>query len=111
MIIEYSDFDKVDMRTGLVVAVEDFPRARTPTYKVQVDFGLNIGTKWSSVQAKNDYSVDELLGRQLLGVVNLAPKSIAGFLSEALLLGVPAEQGTLSLLVPSRPAKVGGRVY
>jgi tRNA-binding protein len=111
MQIEYADFDKVDMRTGLVVAVEEFPRARTPSYKVQVDFGPEIGVRWSSAQARRDYRADELAGRQLVAVVNLHPKNIAGFSSEVLLLGVPAASGGLSLLVPSRPARPGGRVY
>jgi tRNA-binding protein len=111
MPIDYTDFDKVDMRTGLVVAVEEFPRARKPSYKVQVDFGPDLGVRWSSAQAKRDYQADELVGRQLVAVVNLHPKNIAGFSSEALLLGVPAEDGGLSLLVPSRPARPGGRVY
>jgi tRNA-binding protein len=111
MPIEYADFDRVDMRTGLVLAVEEFTRARTPSYKVQVDFGPEVGVKWSSAQARRDYRADELLGRQLVAVVNLHPKNIAGFSSEVLLLGVPAEDGGLSLLVPSRPARPGGRVY
>jgi tRNA-binding protein len=111
MPIEYADFDRVDMRTGLVLAVEEFPRARTPSYKVQVDFGPEVGVKWSSAQAKRDYRADELLGRQLVAVVNLHPKNVAGFSSEVLLLGVPAQDGGLSLLVPSRPARPGGRVY
>jgi tRNA-binding protein len=111
MPIEYADFDRVDMRTGLVLAVEEFTRARTPSYKVQVDFGSEVGVKWSSAQARRDYRADELLGRQLVAVVNLHPKNIAGFSSEVLLLGVPAEDGGLSLLVPSRPARPGGRVY
>jgi tRNA-binding protein len=111
MPIEYADFDRVDMRTGLVLAVEEFPRARTPSYKVQVDFGPEVGVKWSSAQAKRDYRADELLGRQLVAVVNLQPKNVAGFSSEVLLLGVPAQDGGLSLLVPSRPARPGGRVY
>jgi tRNA-binding protein len=111
MAIEYAEFDKVDMRVGLVTAVEDFPRARTPSYKVRVDFGPELGARWSSAQAKRDYQADQLLGRQLLAVVNLHPKNIAGFSSEVLLLGVPAQDGGLSLLVPSRPARLGGRVY
>jgi len=111
MPIDYADFDRVDMRAGLVTAVEEFPRARTPSYKVQVDLGSDLGVRWSSAQAKHDYRTDELVGRQLLAVVNLHPKNIAGFTSEVLLLGVPAEDGGLSLLVPSRPARLGGRVY
>jgi tRNA-binding protein len=111
MPIEYADFDRVDMRAGLVTAVEEFPRARTPSYKVRVDFGPELGVRWSSAQAKRDYQADELVGRQLVAVVNLHPKNVAGFTSEVLLLGVPAEDGGLSLLVPSRPARLGGRVY
>ena len=111
MPIDYADFDKVDMRAGLVVAVEEFPRARKPSYKVQLDLGPELGVKWSSAQAKRDYRVEELLGRELVAVVNLHPKNIAGFSSEALLLGVPAEDDGLSLLVPSCPARPGGRVY
>ena len=109
--INYDDFAKVDIRVGKIVSVEDFPRARKPAYKVRVDFGPEIGLKWSSVQAKRDYAQEELLGRQVVGVVNFPPKNIAGFMSEVLLLGVPAEDGGLSLLTPSRIAQVGGRMY
>lgn len=110
--IEYQDFAAVDMRAGTVVEVLDFPRARTPSYKVRVDFGDEIGHRWSSVQAKTDYpDASSLLGATVVGVVNLPPRNIAGFRSEVLLLGVPADDGGLSLLVPSRPARAGGRVY
>jgi tRNA-binding protein len=113
MQITWDDFSKVDMRVGRIVKVEDFDRARRPTYKVQVDFGPEVGLKWSSVQAKAEYKKEEMLDRQVVGVVNFPPKNIAGFLSEALLLGVPLETDhSLSLLEPSRrPAMVGGKVY
>ena len=106
----YDDFLKLEMRTGEIVEVQDFPRARNPAYKVRVNFGANVGERWSSVQATN-YAKDELIGRQVIGVVNLPPRNIAGFLSECLIIGVPGEDGQLSLLVPSRPAGLGGRVY
>jgi tRNA-binding protein len=109
--ISYEDFARVDMRVGVIIHVEEFPKARKPAYKVQVDFGPQIGVKWSSVQAKRDYAVAELLYRQVIGVVNFPPKNIAGFLSEVLLLGVPAEDGGLSLLMPDRSALLGERVY
>lgn len=109
--ISYDDFSHVDIRVGKIVFVEDFARARKPTYKVRVDFGSEIGLKWSSVQAKREYTPEEMLGRQVLGVVNFAPKNIAGFMSEVLILGVPAEDGSLSLLMPSRPAQLGSRIY
>jgi tRNA-binding protein len=110
--ISYDDFRKVDVRVGEILEVLDFERARNPSYKVRVNFGAEIGEKWSSVQAKLAYSKEELLGRQILAVVNFAPKNIAGFLSEVLILGVEKEDGSLSLLEPSRqPAVVGFRVY
>jgi tRNA-binding protein len=108
--ITYDDFDKVDMRTGLIVEVEDFPRARKPSYRVTVDFGPEIGRKRSSVQATN-YAKAQLLGMQVVCVTNFPPKNIAGFLSEILVLGVPGEDGQLALLTPSRKAALGKRAY
>jgi tRNA-binding protein len=104
------DFQRLDLRTGVILTVEDFPRARTPAYRVTVDFGPATGTKRSSIQATN-YNKDALVGMQVIGVVNLPPRNIAGFLSEALILGVPGEDGALALLTPSRPARIGGAVY
>ena len=109
--ISYDDFTKVDIRVGRIVAVEEFPRARKPAYKLQIDFGPELGLRWSSVQAKTDYSVADLLHRLVVCVVNLPPRNIAGFQSEVLTLGVPAEDGGLALLFPSRPATIGGRMY
>lgn len=111
MTISFDDFLKVDIRVGEVIKVEEFPRARNPSYKVEIDFGDSIGIKRSSLQAKKDYSPETLLGMQVIAVVNFAPKNIAGFLSEVLVLGVPAGDGGLSLLTPSRPAQRGGRLY
>jgi tRNA-binding protein len=100
------------MRVGEILEVQEFARARNPSYKVRVNFGSEIGEKWSSVQAKLAYSMEDLLGRQIIAVVNFPPKNIAGFLSEVLILGVEKEDGSLSLLQPSRqPAVVGSRVY
>ncbi len=107
----YEDFLKLHMAVGKVVEVQDFERARRPTYKVWVDFGPEIGERRSSVQAKSEYTAEEMLGRLVVAVVNFPPKNIAGFESEVLILGVPAEDGSLSLLEPSRGAKLGGRVY
>ncbi|HEY8290916.1 MAG TPA: tRNA-binding protein [Thermomicrobiales bacterium] len=104
------DFQRLHLRTGVILMVEDFLRARTPAYRVTVDFGPEIGTKRSSVQATN-YDKYTLVGMQVVGVVNLPPRNIAGFLSEALILGVPGEDGALALLTPSRPARIGGAVY
>ena len=104
------DFQRLDIRAGIITAVEDFPRARTPAYRVTVDFGPEVGAKQSSAQATN-YGKDELIGMQVIGVVNFPPRNIAGFASEVLILGVPGEDGALALLTPSRPARIGGSVY
>jgi len=109
--ITYDDFLKVDMRVGKIISVEDFPRAIHPSYKVKVDFGPEIGIKSSSVQAKLNYTIEQMMDRQVVAVVNFPPKNIAGFLSEVLILGVPTEEGGLSLLLPSLKAKIGGSVY
>ena len=110
MSITYEDFEKVDARAGVITAAEDFPRARNPSYRVEVDFGRDVGKKRSSVQATN-YSKEELVGMQVVGVVNFPPKNIAGFLSEALILGVDGRDGQISLLTPSRHAEPGARMY
>ncbi len=108
--IPYHDFEKVEMRVGEIVAVEDFPRARKPAYKVRVYFGDQIGYKWSSAQI-TQYAKADLIGRQVVAVVNFAPKNIAGFLSECLILGAAMDDGSVSILTPSRPAVIGGRIF
>ena len=110
MSITYEDFEKVDIRAGVITRVDDFPRARNPSYRVEIDFGPEVGTRRSSVQATN-YSKEDLVGMQVVGVVNLPPKNIAGFLSEALILGVDGRDGQISLLTPSRDAELGARMY
>ncbi|MFL5884933.1 MAG: tRNA-binding protein [Thermoleophilaceae bacterium] len=110
MTISYDDFEKVDVRAGVVTAVEDFPRARNPSYRLEVDFGPEVGVKRTSAQVTN-YSKDELLGMQVVAVVNFPPKNIAGFQSEVLVLGVDGVDGKLALLTPSREAAVGARMY
>jgi len=110
--ISFEDFEKVDIRIGKIVEVENFPRARKPSYRVKIDFGEEIGIKKSSLQAKQDYSKEEMLGRYVVCVVNFEPKNIASFFSEVLVLGVPHEDGGLSLLEPGRkPVPLGARVY
>lgn len=106
----YEDFQRLDIRAGVITEVEDFPRARTPSYRVTVDFGPAIGVKRSSAQATN-YRKDELVGMVVVAVVNMPPRNIAGLMSEVLILGVPGEDGAVSLLTPSRPAPIGGGVY
>jgi tRNA-binding protein len=108
--IEFADFERVDLRVGTILAVEDFARARNPSWRLTIDFGPELGERRSSVQAKN-YAKDELVGTRVVAVVNFAPKNIAGFMSEVLVLGVPGADGEIALLTPSRDAPDGGRVY
>lgn len=109
-IISYDDFEKVEMRVGEIVEVQDFPRARNPSYKVRVNFGVEIGERWSSAQITK-YAKAELIGRQVIAVVNFAPKNIAGFMSECLILGAPMDDGSVSILSPTRPAVLGSKVF
>jgi tRNA-binding protein len=111
MTIEFTDFEKVDIRAGVITDVEDFPRARNPSYKLTIDFGPEIGVKRSSAQVAN-YTHEELRGMQVMAVVNFEPRNIAGFMSEVLVVGVDAAAGDgISLLTPSREAVVGARMY
>jgi tRNA-binding protein len=108
--INYDDFEQVEMRVGEIVEVQDFPRARNPSYKVRVNFGAEIGERWSSAQITR-YSKEELIGKQVIAVINFAPKNIAGFMSECPILGAAMDDGSVSILTPSREAILGGRVY
>lgn len=109
-LITWDDFERVDLRVGQIVAVEDFPRARNPSYKLQIDFGPEIGLRWSSAQAEH-YDRAELIGLRVICVVNFPPKNIAGFQSECLVCGVPGIDGRVSLLTVTREAPLGGKVY
>ncbi len=109
--ISYEDFEKVDIRVGKIIAIEDFERAKIPSYKLTIDFGPEIGIKRSSARFKSDYSVEQLLNKQCLAVVNFAPKNIGGFMSEVLVLGIPKVGGGLSMARPVDEAEIGGRLY
>lgn len=109
--IPFDDFLKVDIRVGRVVRAEPFPEARKPAIKLWVDFGPEIGERKSSAQITAHYDPDTLVGRQVLGVVNFAPRQIGKFMSEALLLGVPDADGEVVLLRPDADAPVGGRMF
>ena len=108
--ITYSDFEKVDIRVGEIVKVEDFPQARKPAYKLSIDFGPEIGIKRSSAQVTN-YSKEELLGKLVMSVVNFPPRQIGPFFSEVLTLGVPDGDGNVILLSPTREVPLGGRMF
>ncbi len=104
-------FAALDVRAGTVVSAEPFPEARKPAYKLVIDFGDAIGTKYSSAQLTVHYAADELIGKQIVAVVNFPPKRIAGFPSEVLVLGVPDENGDTVLLTPDSAVQNGVRVY
>ena len=106
-----AEFQRVDIRVGRIVLVEDFPAARKPAYKLQVDFGAPIGVKKSSAQATKHYTKEALLNRLVVAVVNFPPKQIGPYMSEVLTLGVPDEEGGVVLLVPERDVPLGGRMF
>ena len=108
--LSYGEFDRVDIRVGRVVEVADFPEARKPAYRLRIDFGPGIGIKKSSAQATKHYAKADLLNRQIVAVVNFAPKQIGPYLSEVLTLGVPDGEGGVVLLVPERDVPIGGRM-
>jgi tRNA-binding protein len=110
-VITYSDFDKVDIRVGRVVQVDDFPEARKPAYRLLIDFGGDVGLKKSSAQATALYTKEALLGRLVLAVVNFPPKQIGPMMSEVLTLGVPDGNGNVIIVVPEREAPLGGRLF
>lgn len=109
--ITYADFDRVDIRVGRIVRAEVFPEARKPAYKLQIDFGPEIGVKRSSAQLTKHYRVDELEGRLVLGVVNFPPRQIGPVRSEVLTLGVPDETGAVVLVTPTADVPIGGRLF
>ena len=107
--ISIEDFDKVDVRVGRIVEVQDFPEARKPAWKLTIDFGPQLGQKRSSAQLKPLYSREQLLGRLVLAVVNFPPRQIGPFMSEVLVLGSMRDD-VVKLLTPEADAQVGDRI-
>ncbi len=107
--ITWQDFEKIDMRVGTIVEVNDFPAARRPAYQLRIDFG-ELGTRKSSAQITERYTKEELLGKQIIAVVNFPPKQIATFMSECLVLGIVGGEGGVNLLHPSATAPNGLRI-
>jgi tRNA-binding protein len=109
-LIEFELFRNVDVRVGVIRSVADADGCRVPAYKLELDFGPEIGTRRSIAQAKN-YPPEALLGKQVLAVVNLKPRQVGRHVSEVLVLGVPtADRGT-ALIIPDMPATTGGRLF
>lgn len=107
--ISWEDFEKFDIRSGTILEVNDFPGARKPAYKLSIDFG-ELGIKKSSAQITSLYKKEELIGSQVVAVVNFPVKQIANFFSECLVLGVYNENKEVVLLQPSLPVQNGGKV-
>ncbi len=107
--ITYDYFDKVDMRVGRITRVEDFPRARKPSYKLWIDFG-QLGVKKSSAQITQRYGKDGLKGRLVIAVVNFPPRQIADFMSEVLVLGVVLDDDNVVLIQPDSDVPLGKRI-
>lgn len=106
----WSEFEKVDMRVGTILEVNDFPEARKPTYQLTIDFGSEIGIRKSSAQITQRYAKEDLMGRQIVAVVNFPNKQIGKFMSECLVLGAVGEQGDVVLLSPNFKIENGLRI-
>lgn len=109
--ITYNDFENVDIRVGKIIDVQDFPEARNPSFKLQIDFGEELGVKKSCAQLPQNYTKEELLGKQVVAVVNFPPRQIGPAMSEVLTLGMPDEAGHAVLLFPSKDVPLGGKLF
>jgi tRNA-binding protein len=109
--IAFDDFLKVDIRVGTVIAADPFPEARKPAIKLTIDFGPQIGIRRSSAQITRHYTPADLVGTQVVAVVNFPPRQIGPFMSQVLTLGVPDADGEVVLLRPTLPVPDGGRMF
>ena len=109
--ITYDDFAKVDIRVGTVRAAQPLEGARKPAFRLEIDFGPEIGVKKSSAQLTVHYTVEGLVGRQVAAVVNFPPRQIGKFMSEVLTLGFPDSDGAVVLIVPDKPVPDGGKLF
>ena len=109
--ISFDDFLKVDIRVGTIVRVEPFPEARSPSYKLFVDFGPDIGERKTAAQITEHYTPEDLVGKQVAAVINFPKKQIGKFMSEILVLGFPDDAGAVVLVEPNRKVANGGRLF
>jgi len=109
--IQWSDFEKLDIRVGTITEVADFPEARRPAYKIKVDLGAGLGIKKTSAQLTVNYTKETLLGKQVICIVNFPPKQIGKYLSEILITGFPDEQNGVVLAQPHLPVPNGSKLF
>ena len=109
--LSYAEFERVDIRVGRIIDVQDFPEARKPAYKLRIDFGPELGIRKSSAQITKHYVKGDLVNRLVVAVVNFPPRQIGPFMSEVLTLGVPDADGAVVLLTPERDVPLGGRMF
>ena len=108
--ISWADFEKIDIRVGTVKEAREFARARKPAFRLLIDFGLELGSKWSSAQITRHYVCEKLIGQQIIAVVNFPPKNIAGFISECLVLGIYDEHNEVVLIEPRQSVSNGLKI-
>ena len=111
MTITFDDFHKVDIRVGTITDVQPYPEAHRPAFKLFIDFGPDIGQKKTSAQVTQNYTPEQLIGRQVAAVVNFPPKQIGKFMSEVLVLGFPDNLGQVTLIAPDKTIPNGGKLY
>ena len=109
--ITYDDFTKVDIRVGTVLDAQPLEGARKPAFRLEIDFGPELGVRKSSAQLTVHYTPQSLIGRQVAAVVNFPPRQIGKFMSQVLTLGFPAVDGSVVLVVPDKPVPNGGRLF
>ena len=108
--ISWQEFEQVELRVGIIIQAEDFPEARKASYKLEVDFGYEIGIRKSSAQITHHYTKEELIGKQIIGVVNFPPKQIGPFISECLVTGFYDPEGKVVLAVPEKEITIGAKL-